>query len=95
LKAQADVHGINLLVQGLGPVIHTGFTDMEEVSDFRDVQQYDKVKLKQFIAGLHDAGVRVIGRGLWYISAAHTDEDIDHALRISNQILQNMSQHTQ
>lgn len=95
LKSQADVYGINLLVQGLGPVIHTGFTDLKEVSDFRDVQQYDKVKLKQFIAGLHDAGVRVIGRGLWYISAAHTDEDIDHALHVSNQILQNMSQNTQ
>lgn len=95
LKSQADVYGVNLLVQGLGPVIHTGFTDRKQVSDFRDVQQYDKVKLKQFIAGLHDAGVRVIGRGLWYISAAHTEEDIDHALRVSNQILQNMSQNTQ
>ncbi|HSI75078.1 MAG TPA: aspartate aminotransferase family protein [Lunatimonas sp.] len=92
LRKQAAEVGVNLLVQGLGPVIHTGFIDKEEVNDFRDVQLFDKNRLKQFIAGLHDAGLRVIGRGLWYISAVHTEEDIDQALRISKRILQSMTQ---
>lgn len=91
LRKQAAEFAVNLLVQGLGPVIHTGFIEQSEVADFRDVQLYDKGKLKQFIAGLHDAGLRVIGRGLWYISAVHTEEDIDQALRISKKILQNMT----
>ncbi len=95
LRKQAAEIGVNLLVQGLGPVIHTGFIDLPEVSDFREVQGYDKGKLKQFIAGLHDAGLRVIGRGLWYISAAHTEEHIDQALRISEKIFQNMTQKTE
>jgi len=53
----------------------------------QDTFSYDKQKLGKFIAGLHDRGVRVIGRGLWYISAAHTGEDIDHAINIAGEVL--------
>jgi glutamate-1-semialdehyde 2,1-aminomutase len=95
LKQHASDLGTDLLVQGLGPVVHTGFIDKEVVSDFRDVQHYDKAKLNRFIAGLHDAGLRVIGRGLWYISAAHTEEDIEKALRISGKILRTMTQQSE
>jgi glutamate-1-semialdehyde 2,1-aminomutase len=83
-------HNTNLLVQGLGPMLHTGFTDLKKVKDFRDVQSYDKAKLGKFIAGLHDEGVRVIGRGLWYISAVHTQKDIDHALAVADKVLSKM-----
>ncbi|HEX8040850.1 MAG TPA: aspartate aminotransferase family protein [Chryseosolibacter sp.] len=77
----------NLLVQGLGPMLHTGFTDLPEVYDFRDVLTYDKVRLGKFVAGMHDSGVRLIGRGLWYISGAHTEKDIDTALTIASQVI--------
>ncbi|NNV54876.1 aspartate aminotransferase family protein [Limnovirga soli] len=77
----------NILVQGLGPMLHTGFTQLPAVKDFRDVLTYDKVKLGKFIAGMHDNGIRVIGRGLWYISAAHTTADIEQALTVASTIL--------
>lgn len=80
----------NLLVQGLGPMLHTGFTDLSAVNDFRDVLTYDKVKLNRFIAGMHDNGIRIIGRGLWYISAAHTEKDIDTALDISSKVFKQL-----
>ncbi len=80
----------NLLVQGLGPMLHTGFTDLSAVNDFRDVLTYDKVKLNKFIAGMHDNGIRIIGRGLWYISAAHTEKDIDTALDISSKVFKQL-----
>ncbi len=76
----------NLLVQGLGPMFHTGFTSLGSVNDFRDTLMYDKVKLNKFIAGMHDRGIRIIGRGLWYISAAHTEKDIDTALGIASTV---------
>lgn len=75
------------LIQGLGPMLHTGFTQLPAVKDFRDVLTYDKVKLGKFIAGMHDNGIRVIGRGLWYISAAHTTADIEQALTVASTIL--------
>lgn len=86
----AGRYGENLLVQGIGPVLHTGFIDREQVRDFRDVQYYDKGKLGEFIAGLHDRGVRVIGRGLWYISAVHAEADIAHALSMVEEVLKKM-----
>lgn len=76
----------NLLVQGLGPMFHTGFTDLEKAKDFRDVLKYDKAKLAKFIAAMHDAGIRIIGRGLWYISTVHTEEDIDRAIETADNV---------
>jgi glutamate-1-semialdehyde 2,1-aminomutase len=77
----------DFLVQGLGPMLHTGFTKLEAVYDFRDVLLYDKQKLGAFIAGLHDNGIRVIGRGLWYLSGAHSSDDIDKALEVAEKVM--------
>lgn len=67
-------------------MFHTGFTDLKEVKDYRDVLQYDKPKLKKFIAALHDKGIRIIGRDLWYISAVHTMENVEKALQAVDEI---------
>lgn len=80
----------NLLLQGPGPMFHTGFTDLNKVNDYRDTFTYDKAKLGKFISSMHDRGIRIIGRGLWYISAAHTEQDIDHAIKIATEVLSNM-----
>ena len=80
----------NLLVQGPGPMFHTGFTNLCWVNDYRDTLTYDREKLGKFIAGMHNRGVRVIGRGLWYISAAHTEQDIDHAIKMATEVLSEM-----
>lgn len=80
----------NLLVQGLGPMFHAGFTSLSSVADYRDTLSYDKAKGSKFIAGMHNRGIRVIGRGLWYISAAHTEADIDYALQIAAVVLHTM-----
>jgi glutamate-1-semialdehyde 2,1-aminomutase len=87
IKELAIKHNENLFVQGFGPMLHTGFTNLSEVCDYRDVLSYDKNKLRKFIAALHNKGFRVIGRGLWYISAAHTQQDINAALIAVDQAL--------
>jgi glutamate-1-semialdehyde 2,1-aminomutase len=84
-------HHTNLLVQGLGPMLHTGFTDLKTVRDFREVQSYDRAKLGKFVADMHDESIRIIGRGLWYISAVHTQADIDKALKIADKVLGKMT----
>jgi glutamate-1-semialdehyde 2,1-aminomutase len=87
LRELNEKHDQNMLVQGLGPMLHTGFTHLEYVKDFRDVLNYDKQKLSKFIAAMHDNGIRIIGRGLWYISAVHTAADIDKALETADKVL--------
>ena len=90
LQQAADETNQNMLIQGLGPMLHTGFTDMDKVKDYRDTFAYDREKLGKFIAGLHDQGVRVIGRGLWYISAVHTQADIDVAIKTAREVLKTL-----
>jgi glutamate-1-semialdehyde 2,1-aminomutase len=90
LQEAAKDAGQNLLVQGLGPMFATVFTDQEKLTDYRSTLRCDKAKLGKFIAEMHNEGVRVIGRGLWYISAAHTEEDIDHALVVATRVLKRL-----
>lgn len=87
LQQAAAKAGQRLLIQGPGPMFHTGFTALEQVKDYRDALSYDKAKLGKFIAGMHDEGVRIIGRGLWYISAAHTAGDISLAIEKAGKVL--------
>jgi len=39
---------------------------------------------------MQDSGIRIIGRGLWYISAAHTEADIDEAVRKATEVLRSL-----
>lgn len=82
--------GHKLLVQGPGPMFNISFTETEKIIDYRGTLSCDKGKLGKFIAGMHDEGVRIIGRGLWYISAAHTQEDISFAIKKVRKVLENL-----
>jgi glutamate-1-semialdehyde 2,1-aminomutase len=79
-----------LLVQGPGPMFNTGFTSLTKMTDYRDTFSCDKPKLGKFIAAMHDQGVRIIPRGLWYISAAHTEDDIDLAIDKARNVLKTL-----
>jgi glutamate-1-semialdehyde 2,1-aminomutase len=43
-----------------------------------------------FVQGLQQRGVRIIGRGLWYISSVHTEEHIDHAILMAKDALKEL-----
>ena len=88
-QAAADT-GHRMLVQGPGPMFITAFTDRDVFCDYRDTLTADRAKLGRFVAGMHDAGIRVIGRGLWYISAVHTEAEIDQAIGTAREVLAGM-----
>lgn len=90
LKAAAAAANQNMLVQGPGPMFTIAFTDLAVINDFRGTLSCDKAKLAKFVAGMHDRKVRIIGRGLWYISAVHTEAEIDHAISVASEVLQTM-----
>ncbi|MBL7734218.1 MAG: aspartate aminotransferase family protein [Chitinophagaceae bacterium] len=87
LKQAAQETSQNLRVQGMGPMFNCCFTDLQTITDYRDTLTADKSKLNRFIAAMHNERIRIIGRGLWYISAAHTEQEIDHAIEISKKVL--------
>ncbi len=90
LRKAAQETGHQVLVQGLGPMFHMGFSALERVRDFRDTWSYDKPKYAKFVAGMQDRGIRLIGRGLWYISAAHTEAEIDQAIDTARSVLKSL-----
>jgi glutamate-1-semialdehyde 2,1-aminomutase len=90
LREAARQTGHNLHVQGMGPMFHAGFTQRETVRDFRDTLSYDKAQYARFLAGMQERGIRLIGRGLWYVSGAHTEAEIDHAITTATEVLREM-----
>ncbi len=87
LEAASREAGQPLLVQGPGPMFHAGFTPLSKVRDAGEAVSYDRPAYARFVAALQDLGVRVIGRGLWYVSAAHTEADVDVAIEAARQAL--------
>ncbi len=91
LRTAAAKHNIPLLVQGPGPMFHTAFTEKLAIRELRDLWDVDDSMLARFVDGMMDEGVRVIGRGLWYISFAHTDTDIDQAIAAADRVFARLS----
>lgn len=85
LRALADQHGVPLRPQGPGLVFHCAILKPGAaegpITSYRDyVQRHDAPRWAGLRRCLLEEGVRAIERGLWFISLAHTDADIDEAL---------------
>ncbi len=84
LRKLAADHGHALLVQGVGPVFNVHFTHLTEIREYRDAARSDQVKMGDFVEAMQNAGVRMNSRGTFFMSAAHTDADIDATLRAAD-----------
>ncbi|WP_395738050.1 aspartate aminotransferase family protein [Prosthecobacter sp.] len=85
LRILADQHGIPLRPQGPGLVFHTVMLKPGAaegpVRDYRDyARRQDAPRWTHLRRCLLDEGVRAIERGLWFISLAHREADIEAAL---------------
>lgn len=87
LRRLAAEMGCPLHVQGLPSVFHTTFTDQEEIYDYRSYRRCRLDLQSQFVARLLDHGVRITDRGTWFLSAAHTQQDIEHTLEAARAAL--------
>ena len=79
LSALAKQHGVPLQPQGPGFIFHTVVLKPGAASDY--VRRHDAPRWAHLRRCLLEEGVRAIERGLWSISLAHADGDIDEALR--------------
>lgn len=79
--------GHSLLIQGPGPMFHLAFTTRPQIRDYRDFLEVDTEKYARFARGMLDRGVRLIGRGLWYLSTAHTADDLAITLQAARETL--------
>lgn len=68
-------------------MLNMAFTTQRKVIDYRDTLHFDRVRLAAFVSAMQDRGVRLLSRGLWYISAAMTEADIDAAVAAARECL--------
>jgi glutamate-1-semialdehyde 2,1-aminomutase len=80
-------HGQPLRVQGLPMAFHASFGPPEPVRDYRGLRELDLDRYAAFATVLADHGVWVAGRGIWYVSAAHGDQELSAALDRVDQAL--------
>jgi len=77
-----------LLVQDIGPLFYVFFTDLDSVIDYRASLGRDKDTYSRFATALVERGILTLtSQGRWYLSAAHTEDDIELTLRAVKEAL--------
>jgi len=80
IRAASDRHGLGLHVQGLGMAFHTAFGVEQPITDYRGLAQVDSDRYGRLTRILIEEGLWVAGRGVWYVSAAHDEQDLSDAV---------------
>lgn len=86
LRARFQDHGISHEIVGYPTVFNVRF-DLEKPTDYRSAMQANRAKYLDFAFELLLRGVRILPRGTWFLSAAHTMEDIQKTLRSVDEVL--------
>ena len=82
-----SAHGRRIVTQGPGPVFFSWFLDEGQVTTFDDQRRADAAGYARFAALMLEEGVRVIPTGRWYLTASHTDDDVDRTLEAADRAL--------
>ena len=90
LAALGEAGKLDLRVQGPGPMFHMGFCARDRATSYDDVLDFDGGLYRDFCTGMLARGIRLIERGIWYISLAHSDADIDQALATAREVLEEL-----
>ena len=86
----AAQHGLPLRLQGPGPLFGLSFRDPEQpIRNFRESCTAGPDLYPQFRLALLERGIHVFPseKGLWYLSTAHTEQDIAVTLEAADDAL--------
>ncbi len=78
--------GFEVVTSGVGPVFQVSFMS-RPARNYRETLDADKQLYSDFALALLDEGVLVLPDGRWYISAAHTDEQIEATLAAATHVV--------
>jgi glutamate-1-semialdehyde 2,1-aminomutase len=76
-----EARGLDLHVQGVPSAFHVSFGPPDPVHDLRELQQLELSRYAAFADQLAAHGLWVAGRGVWYVSAAHGQSELDDTLQ--------------
>ena len=87
IRSAATDAGVPLLVEGPGPVFQLYLTEESEIRDYRAFATTDLAGLQRLQRELLERGVNTIGRGLWFVSTAHGEAEIEQTLSVVREVL--------
>ena len=87
----ARQHGIPLVINSVGQVFQTIFTEEEKVCDFGAFSRRNTRRGSQFAEMLMYEGVYVRPSGLWYLSTAHEEDHIGRTVAAVDRVLRRLS----
>ncbi len=88
IRALAQKHHIPLLVTGFGTAFAVHFTKRTELVNYRDVLDDSQEALRLFLHAALREGLILVPDGRFYVSAAHTEEDIAQTLEKLDTVFQ-------
>ena len=80
LQELARKHDIALQVTGFGAAFFLHFNANEDIIDYRDTLADDLPRLNRFLYKALEEGVVMVPDGRMYVSAAHTERDVEETL---------------
>ncbi|HVP46146.1 MAG TPA: aspartate aminotransferase family protein [Bryobacteraceae bacterium] len=80
LHAAAARRGVALTVTGFGAAMSLHFTSRQELIDYRDTLDDDREMLQRVLRRALEEGLHLLPDGRLYVSAAHTDVDIEETI---------------
>ncbi|MFD0616667.1 aspartate aminotransferase family protein [Paenibacillus sp. GCM10027629] len=87
IRSSLAKHGMKGIVNQVGPVLHMMFIDADTVNEFDTFNTRDAGLYARFAELMLGEGVLLRMNGLWYISTAHTQADINQTLRVVDRVL--------
>lgn len=86
LRQAMKDHDIQGIVNQAGPVFHLMFTTERQVDSFEAFQKRDADLYTAFAQEMLEEGVLLRPNGLWYVSAAHGEDEIRETLEAANRV---------
>jgi glutamate-1-semialdehyde 2,1-aminomutase len=81
ISVAARAKGVGLTVTGFGAAMSLHFTRRTELRDYRDTLDDDREMLQRVLRRAMEEGLHLVPDGRLYVSAAHTDQDIEDTVR--------------
>jgi glutamate-1-semialdehyde 2,1-aminomutase len=87
LRAAGTRAGVPVLLQGPGPVFHMWITDRAAIEDPRTAKTEGAEAYARFAEAMMRRGVRPVPGGRWYLTTAHTDEQVAQTIAAAEEAL--------
>ncbi len=76
IRKAAKSTEVSILINGVGSAFNIAFSNRHKMLNYRDTLDSDLAARDQFVQAMLGAGIYLLPDSRWYVSAAHTAEDV-------------------